>query len=108
MTTHLIGKATEDHDCAASIAANCYAETTANLAAFFRELGGVDKIPSALTISDNNPDGWHGAEAAIDKAVLRGDWVEVDRLCGDYKLRVARYLGVWRARIAAKANGRGA
>lgn len=105
MADRIIGTAAEDHECAINIAADCYAQTIETLNSFFCELGGVEHLPASLKISDADPDGWHGAEQAIDRAVKRGDWVEVDKLCQDYKTRVQRFIETWRERIAGKQQG---
>lgn len=90
-TIRKLGSA-DDHECARWIASECYHQVTLLICDFARELGGWDKLPSKFVISDGEDAGWHGAEVAINKAVLRGDWLTTWELCAAYKARVVKYL----------------
>lgn len=86
----------DDKDAARWIASECYHQASLLISNFARELGGWDKLPSKFVISDAEDAGWHGAEVAINKAVMRGDWVETWNLCAAYKARIVRYLDAMR------------
>lgn len=91
----------DDHEAAGAIAGECYHQTSLLISGFVRELGGWHKLPPKFVISDGESGGWHGAEVAINQAVLRGDWITTWDLCAEYKARVIRYLDA--ARKMAKA-----
>lgn len=94
-TIRKLGNA-DDYECARWIASECYHQVSLLICGFARELGGWDKLPDKFVISDGEDRGWHGDEVAINKAVLRGDWLTTWELCAAYKARVERYLQHWR------------
>lgn len=95
----------DDHECARWIASECYHQVSLLISDFVRELGGWDKLPSKFVISDGDDNGWHGAEVAINDAVLGGDWLTTWELCVAYKTRVVKYLEAARRLRLARGNG---
>ena len=98
MTTYRKLGTADDHDGAAAIADTAYARANNSLAELLRSFATADEIPAALKISDNEPSGWHGAEAELDQAVQRGDWPKAQELADAYLARVERFCASWKAR----------
>ena len=86
-----IGNLPDDYECAQFIAAEAYAVANASINALLAKFASAADIPATLRISDAEPNGWHGAEQAIDQAVQRGDWPTLLELCPAYIARVNRF-----------------